>query len=352
MHVQSFCDALTALGHNVLLLSQQDSRTHVNNARAMVEQIPVRKYPFRGAARVFRIMFAKTLSNILKDGEYEAVYLRVSPCSRIMKVLNKADVLACFEINGLAWLHQAEKFQTLPENSVFFTDSSVIKRYMHEAWGLDPKRIVINPNCGVDAEIFSSSLKRRNPKDKCITDPRVFHIGHMSSFRDHHDFHTILEAVERLTFPSCLVFCGHGSRFDEIKTECKRRGIVATFTGSLPHHEAIRSMSSMDVCLNAFHKWNQQIGNLRAFKTYEYMACGVPVVDTVDPALPIPDWASAHLGLVPYEDPEAMAAAITEIKENKESWEKRAGAARQWVFENMTWEQIARNAVQVIEEAK
>lgn len=100
-------------------------------------------------------------------------------------------------------------------------------------------------------------------------------------------------------------------------------------------------MAGADICIDALKEWSQKAGNFRAFKLYEYMASGTPTVETIDPALPVDAWANDFLGLVPYENPDAMGKMIVAIRENPALWKARAARARQWVLENRSWEKVA-----------
>jgi glycosyltransferase involved in cell wall biosynthesis len=96
-----------------------------------------------------------------------------------------------------------------------------------------------------------------------------------------------------------------------------------------------------DVCVDPLVPSYVAEDNLRPAKLWEYLASGRPVVETIDPTLPVADWAVEWMALVPPQSHEALADALRDIRDRPEVWAKKGLQAREWVLANHTWKQVA-----------
>jgi glycosyltransferase involved in cell wall biosynthesis len=69
--------------------------------------------------------------------------------------------------------------------------------------------------------------------------------------------------------------------------------------------------------------------------TYEALACGVPVVTTLEAGSVVRDGIEGRI--VPSRDPEALASAIAEIVQDRQKRERMSRAARERA-RDYTWE--------------
>lgn len=88
------------------------------------------------------------------------------------------------------------------------------------------------------------------------------------------------------------------------------------------------------------------------FPASEAMACGLPVIATVGGALPEVVGTNGETGrVVPFRDPEALAAAITELCSLPHHETTRMGeAARRRILRVFDWRDAARNTAEVLAE--
>jgi glycosyltransferase involved in cell wall biosynthesis len=108
------------------------------------------------------------------------------------------------------------------------------------------------------------------------------------------------------------------------------------FRGFVPRPELIDLYYNADVFAFA-PIWNEGFG----IPPIEAMAAGTPVVASRSGAIPevVRDQRTGFL--VPKNDPRALAESILKLLRDQELRQKMGRAARDWVFENFTWDIVA-----------
>ena len=197
----------------------------------------------------------------------------------------------------------------------------------------------------VAPEAFSVTASSSEIRDRYGLDRDSLILVHVSSFRGHHDFDTLLEAASMLKFRYQIVFVGAGSREEEIRSNAVANGINARFLGDRSLPEVAELLTAADLCVDPLMPFYVADDNLRPAKLWEYLASGRPVIESIDVNVPVADWAREHLSLVPAADAAALAAAITDIQCRPEHWSEKAARAREWVFANHTWKQVAEEII-------
>jgi len=83
----------------------------------------------------------------------------------------------------------------------------------------------------------------------------------------------------------------------------------------------------------------------------EAMACGSPVIgcDGEGPSDFVKDGETGYL--VPANDPSAIADLLQELSEDKDKLDRMGAAAREYVLENLTWEENARRNEEIYQRA-
>ncbi len=119
-----------------------------------------------------------------------------------------------------------------------------------------------------------------------------------------------------------------------LRDQAQTAGVALTLTGRVPNPEALRTVSKASVGLSPL----RDIANYRSSlptKTLEYLAMGVPVVATDLPGTRAVLGDLDAVWLVPPQDPQAMAKAITEASRG----EAKAAAMAQidMVRERFQW---------------
>jgi glycosyltransferase involved in cell wall biosynthesis len=119
-----------------------------------------------------------------------------------------------------------------------------------------------------------------------------------------------------------------------------------TFTGKIPIETLIRLYSQTEIAV--LPSLYEGFG----FPAAEAMACELPVITTTAGALP--EVVGKHMDtgyLVPPRDPAAIAEGIDFLLDNPDIRKKMGKAARKRVLETFTWENAARELVEMYNEA-
>jgi glycosyltransferase involved in cell wall biosynthesis len=141
--------------------------------------------------------------------------------------------------------------------------AAVVERYQ-----IDPARVQVITNY-VDTHLF-------RPLPHIAPEPgRIVCVGRLAEQKN---LTALIEALEGMEGVS-LVVVGEGPLRDDLQASARRRGVHATFLGTLPHAElpAVLNRSAVFVLPSHYE------GNPKAL--LEAMACGVPVVGANTPGI-------------------------------------------------------------------
>jgi glycosyltransferase involved in cell wall biosynthesis len=123
-----------------------------------------------------------------------------------------------------------------------------------------------------------------------------------------------------------FVLCGDGQTHDEMRRLANRLGVRnLEFLPRRPPAELSRLIAGSDVCLGIFgggEKTQRVIPN----KVFDALACGRPVITADTPAAREALVHGEHAWLCPTANPEALAAAILESREDDSARERIAQA--------------------------
>ena len=114
------------------------------------------------------------------------------------------------------------------------------------------------------------------------------------------------------------------------------------FTGRIPYERVPLYINAADVCVAPFIKErNSKIG-LSALKTYEYLACGKPIVASSIPGVKdLIEFSEGGISVTP-ENPEELAAAVVKLLSNESTRAVMGEKGRRYVVENHSWDGVAR----------
>lgn len=114
------------------------------------------------------------------------------------------------------------------------------------------------------------------------------------------------------------------------------------FTGRIPYERVPLYINAADVCVAPFIKErNSKIG-LSALKTYEYLACGKPIVASSIPGVKdLIEFSGGGISVTP-ENPEELAAAVVKLLSNENTRAVMGEKGRRYVVENHGWDGVAR----------
>jgi glycosyltransferase involved in cell wall biosynthesis len=115
-----------------------------------------------------------------------------------------------------------------------------------------------------------------------------------------------------------------------------------TFTGRTLYENVPLYINAADVCVAPFIKErNSKIG-LSALKTYEYLACGKPIVaSNISGVRDLIESSGGGISIAP-ENPEELAAAVVKLLLDENTRILMGDKGRRYVIENHSWDGVAR----------
>lgn len=120
-----------------------------------------------------------------------------------------------------------------------------------------------------------------------------------------------------------------------------------TFTGRIPYEQVPLYINAADVCVAPFIKErNSKIG-LSALKTYEYLACGKPIVASgISGVKDLIEASDGGISVTP-EDPEQLATAVVRLLLDENTRAIMGEKGRRYVVENHSWDGVARKILDI-----
>lgn len=145
---------------------------------------------------------------------------------------------------------------------------------------------------------------------------------------------------------------GDGAMKDKLLEIASEIGVLDkfTFTGRIPYENVPVYINAADVCVAPFIRdRNSKIG-LSALKTYEYLACGKPIVASNMPGVKeLIDLSGGGIS-VPSEDPAELANAVVKLISDQKMRDAMGEQGRKYVIENHSWDGVARKILDICHE--
>jgi glycosyltransferase involved in cell wall biosynthesis len=119
------------------------------------------------------------------------------------------------------------------------------------------------------------------------------------------------------------------------------------FTGRVPYENVSLYINAADLCVAPFIKErNSKIG-LSALKTYEYLACGKPIVASSIPGVVDLIELSGGGISVPPENSKELAAGVIKLLSDENIRTIMGKRGRKYVVENHSWDGVARKILEI-----
>jgi glycosyltransferase involved in cell wall biosynthesis len=199
--------------------------------------------------------------------------------------------------------------------------------------------IVVLPN-GVDPERIAPAEHRHGGP---------FTVGFLGTLKPWHGVDLLLAAAASAAAagaPWRILVVGDGPLRAALEEGAAQRGLDHEFTGALAADEIAAQLHRMDVACAPYPV--QADDYFSPLKVYEYLAAGLPVVASAVGQIPE---ALDHgdLGvLVPPGDPEALASAVTRLRNDPERRRTLGRRAREAALERHTWHVIVEQALAAV----
>lgn len=174
-------------------------------------------------------------------------------------------------------------------------------------------------------------------------------VGHLAAWQGVefliHASPLILEKCPEARF----LIVGDGVMKDKLLETTSKLGLSDkfTFTGRIPYEQVPLYINAADVCVAPFIKErNSKIG-LSALKTYEYLACGKPIVASSIPGVKdLIESSGGGISVTP-ESPEDLAAAVVRLLSDEKTRAAMGRKGRRYVVDNHSWDGVARKILEI-----
>lgn len=223
------------------------------------------------------------------------------------------------------------------------TVSEPLRRRTVERWGLPPDQVAVVPN-GARMDLFAG--ERPGGEDGLAGPlkghPAVIFVG---SFKPWHGLDLLVQAFASLASSrpeARLVFVGDGPKREDLQAQVSSLGLAqqVIFTGAVPQAEVADLLSAAQVAV-VNPRVSPASQSQSPLKLFEYMAAGKAIVAPLTPNLDAILEHGRTAILVPPDDPEALAAALSELLEDADLRSRLGSAARQQALERHSWDAAA-----------
>jgi glycosyltransferase involved in cell wall biosynthesis len=243
------------------------------------------------------------------------------------------------------WLEgRAERPALLGADLVACGSEAVVKQVLRI--GVPDRRVLLTPT-GVNLELFAEPpdpvpLRRRmGLEDRFV-------VGWIGSFRR---FHALEQAVEAAAgVPgAALLLVGDGPERVRIERLAHDRGVSATFTGTVAHHELPAYLAVMDAAVILAPR--DEPFHYSPLKLAEYMAAGLPVVVPAVGQLAHRLTDGVDALVVTADDGAALGTALRRLRDDPEERARLGKAARAAAEAEWSWDDQVQRVIDALASA-
>lgn len=343
----------------------QASYTHVleivNGLRELECEVDLRIPRYSNSARSPGLLrriweYAWLQSQLLRRlRNYDLIYVRAHNMALPLALAARLrGVPVIHEVNGpyidilttYRWLRLFEApLRVLQRTQYLWADALIAVTPQLKTWLRDQgciTAIEVVPN-GVDLDVF-------NPARKPLAGLPSRYVIFFGGFARWQGIHTMIEATSSASWPkeTCLVFVGDGQLRPAVE-EAARTHPHIRYIGQLPYREvATVVVGALAGLVPKTRQNDRENTGLFPVKLCEILACGKPVIVTDYPGQA--DLVrSAHCGIViPPEDPEALAAAVSRLAKSPETATEMGRHGYDNVSRDHSWKQRAQQTAALI----
>jgi len=181
------------------------------------------------------------------------------------------------------------------------------------------------------------------PEDRIV----ISSLGYLIERKNHNDVISAISEIEQDERPYYLII-GKGPNREALEHQVKNNDLseYVHFTGFVSEHlDVLSKLKSTDIMV--LPSTDEAFG----IAYIEAMACGSPVIgcEGEGPSDFVKDGETGYL--VPPNDPTAIADILQELSEDQNKRDQMSDAAREYVLENLTWEENARRNEEIYQRA-
>ncbi|MGB9131541.1 MAG: glycosyltransferase family 4 protein [Methanosarcina sp.] len=214
-----------------------------------------------------------------------------------------------------------------------------------------PEEKVFVINNGANTDLFKPLERKQVKAELGLEDSKryVCFVGHLAAW----------QGVEFLIYASPLILekcpdvrflvVGDGVMKDKLLKIAFELGLSDkfVFTGRVPYKSVPLYINAADICVAPFiEERNSKIG-LSALKTYEYLACGKPIVaSSISGVKDLIESSGGGISVTP-ENPQELAAAVVKLISDENAQALMGEKGRKYVMENHSWNGVARKILAI-----
>lgn len=214
-----------------------------------------------------------------------------------------------------------------------------------------PENKIYVINNGANTEVFKPLDSQQTKAELQLENSKkyVCFVGHLAAW----------QGIEFLIYASPLILkkcpdahfliVGDGVMKDKLLEITSRLGLSEkfTFTGRIPYELVPLYINAADVCVAPFiNERNSKIG-LSALKTYEYLACGKPIVaSSISGVKDLIEASGGGISVTP-ENPQELATAVVSLLSNENTRALMGENGRRYIVENHSWDGVARKILEM-----
>jgi glycosyltransferase involved in cell wall biosynthesis len=209
--------------------------------------------------------------------------------------------------------------------------------------GVPENRVLLTPT-GVDLDLFGEPPDPAPLRRRLGLEDR-FVIGWVGSFRR---FHALEQAVDAaVAVPgAALLLVGDGPERPRIERLAQDAGVLAAFTGTVPHHELPAYLAAMDAAVILAPRG--QPFHYSPLKVAEYLAAGLPLVAPATGQLAHRLTDGVDAIVVPSHHVAALAAALRRLRDDAEERTRLGKAARAAAEAGWSWDDQVRRVTEAL----
>lgn len=362
-HILEIVKAWHGSGHDILLLTPRFSQKRLNLPFKVV------LYPFFGYSFFRRMLSYLFLSIILLRCIYtfkpDVLYERQMEFNPFIWLAGRILHLPLFiEINGL----MAEDLQQTDSGLIpIFIHEIIEKKELHASEGICctslilakkiirkykkmANKVVHIPN-GVNLSLFRPTNKRECRK-RMNLEPGMKYLGYVGTFNHLHDSQQVVESfkeIRKRTGNLGLIMVGDGPKKEACQNLAAENGLADSviFTGSVDYEDVPVIMNCFDVGLVFASKLRLEREGVVAFKLFELLACGCPMVATYKDRADC-DRYSQIAKMVYFTDKQNVIDETVALLQNPYEASRMAERALDFIRENISWEKSAAHTIDFI----
>ncbi|MGB9927170.1 MAG: glycosyltransferase family 4 protein [Methanosarcina sp.] len=214
------------------------------------------------------------------------------------------------------------------------------------------KIVVINN--GANTDLFKPLNQKQVRKELGLAETKkyVCFVGHLAAWQGVEFLIRAAPSVLKKYPDTHFLIVGDGVMKDKLMETASKLQLSDkfTFTGRIPYEHVPMYMNAADVCVAPFIKErNSKIG-LSALKTYEYLACGKPIVaSSISGVKDLIEASGGGIAVMP-EHPQELASAIISLLSDENSRVLMGKRGRNYVVKNHSWDGVAKKILEICSE--